>query len=67
MDDWTGTDHGFMCGLVRTGDPAAGRNSSGSGFIEEDDNERLPSYNYILWRFWIWDIEKFKRNHPELN
>ena len=21
--------------------------------------DQLPSYNYMLWHFWIWDIDKF--------
>jgi len=22
---------------------------------------KLQSYNYMLWHFWIWDIEKLKK------
>lgn len=24
-----------------------------------DPYDRLPSYGEMLWRFWIWDINKF--------
>lgn len=24
-----------------------------------DPYDRLPSYQAMLWRFWIWDINKF--------
>ena len=22
---------------------------------------RLPSYSRMMWKFWVWDIEKFKK------
>ena len=24
-----------------------------------NEYDRLPSYDQMMWRFWIWDIEKF--------
>ena len=24
--------------------------------------DKLPEYNTMLWKFWIWDVEKFKEN-----
>ena len=26
-----------------------------------EEYHKLPSYDYILFHFWIWDIEKFKK------
>lgn len=23
--------------------------------------KKLPSYGVMLWKFWIWDVEKFKK------
>ena len=28
--------------------------------IIDGDWDSLPSYEYMLYNFWIWDIEKFK-------
>ena len=28
--------------------------------IVDGDWDSLPSYEYMLYHFWIWDIEKFK-------
>jgi len=25
-----------------------------------EEYDKLPSYNYMIYHFWIWDIEKFK-------
>jgi hypothetical protein len=27
----------------------------------------LPSYNYMMWHFWIWDMKKFYQNDKENN
>jgi hypothetical protein len=27
--------------------------------------KKLPSYDYMMWHFWIWDIEKFKEVNNE--
>jgi hypothetical protein len=27
--------------------------------------KKLPSYDYMLWHFWIWNIEKFKEVNNE--
>ena len=26
-----------------------------------EEYSKLPSYDYMLYHFWIWDVEKFKR------
>jgi hypothetical protein len=30
-----------------------------SELLGTSDYEKLPSYNYMYYRFWIWDVEKF--------
>ena len=30
-----------------------------------EEYNKLPSYNYMIYHFWIWDIEKFKKNPDE--
>jgi hypothetical protein len=27
--------------------------------------KKLPPYDYMIWHFWIWDIEKFKEVNNE--
>jgi hypothetical protein len=27
--------------------------------------KKLPSYDYMVWHFWIWDIEKLKKDNDE--
>ena len=28
-------------------------------YNDHDKYEELPSYDAMLWRFWIWDVNKF--------